>query len=350
VSDINTRSVEGDVQRTNGLDLKRFARWETVTVFLLICSILYGVSTSDDFFTGGNLNSILSDISEIALIALPLTLVIIAAEIDLSVASVLGLTCALMGYLWNHGWPMEMIIPAVLVAGGLAGALNGALVTRLGLPSLAVTIGTLAMYRGLAYVILGDQAVADFPQEFTNWGFGSFAGTQIPNPMVMFAILAVIFGVTLHMTGIGRSIFAMGANEEAAHFSGVRVKRIKFWLFVVTGMVSALAGIVFTFRFASARADNALGLELSVVAVVLLGGVSIFGGKGNLLGVICATLLLGTLRNALTLNDVSAEVLTIVTGSLLLFSVLGPSVTARVREALRRGRSADTPPPTPTTT
>jgi rhamnose transport system permease protein len=276
-------------------------------------------------------------------------LIIVAAEIDLSVASVLGFTSALMGYLWNHGWAMEMIIPAVLVVGALAGALNGVLVTRLGLPSLAVTIGTLAMYRGLAYVTLGDQAVADFPQKFTNWGFGTFAGTQIPNPTVLFVILAVIFGVTLHMTGIGRSIFAMGANEEAAHFSGVRVKRIKFWLFVITGAVSALAGIVYTFRFASARADNGLGLELSVVAVVLLGGVSIFGGRGNLLGVICAMLLLGTLRNALTLNDVSAEVLTIVTGSLLLLSVLGPSVTARVREALRRGRGVDAPP-TPTTT
>jgi rhamnose transport system permease protein len=329
--------------------LRRFARWETVTVFLLICSILYGVSTSEDFFTAGNFNSILSDIAEIAIIALPLTLVIIAAEIDLSVASVLGLTCALMGYLWNHGWAMEMIIPTVLIAGGLAGALNGVLVTRFGLPSLAVTIGTLGLYRGLAYVILGDEAVADFPSKFTNWGFGSFAGTQIPNPTILFVILAAIFGIVLHATGIGRSIFAMGANEEAARFSGVRVKRIKFWLFVVTGMVSALAGIVFTFRFSSARADNGAGLELSVVAVVLLGGVSIFGGKGNLLGVICAMLLLGTLRNALTLNDVSAEVLTIVTGSLLLLSVLGPSVTARVREALRRGRGVDTPP-TPTTT
>jgi rhamnose transport system permease protein len=319
----------------------RFARWETVTVLLLIASIIYGTSTSEDFFTGGNLNSILSDIVEIAIIALPLTLIIVAAEIDLSVASVLGLTSALMGYLWNHGWAMEMIIPTVLIAGALAGALNGVLVTRLGLPSLAVTIGTLAMYRGLAYVILGDQAVADFPSNFTDWGFGTFAGTQIPNPFVVFIVLAVVFGVVLHFTGIGRSIFAMGANEEAAHFSGVRVKRIKFWLFVITGMISALAGIIYTFRFASARADNANGLELSVVAVVLLGGVSIFGGRGNLLGVICAVLLLGTLRNALTLNDVSAEVLTIVTGSLLLLSVLGPSVTARIREALRITKSRE---------
>ena len=326
-------------------DLKsRFARWETVTVFLLIAAIIYGTSTADDFLTGGNLNSILSDMAEIAIIAMPLTLVIIAAEIDLSVASVLGLSSALVGYLWNHGWAMEMIIPVVIVIGGLCGALNGVLITRLGLPSLAVTIGTLAMYRGLAYVTLGDQAVADFPQKFTNWGFGSFAGTDIPNPTIVFLVLAVIFGVVLHMTGIGRSIFAMGANDEAAVFSGVRVKRIKFWLFVISGAISALAGVVYTFRFASARADNGLGLELSVVAVCLLGGVSIFGGKGHLLGVIAAILLLGTLRNALTLNDVSAEVLTIVTGSLLLLSVLGPSVTARVQEALRRGRGTEALP------
>jgi rhamnose transport system permease protein len=222
-----------------------------------------------------------------------------------------------------------------LLCGILLGLINGLLVTRVGLPSLAVTIGTLALYRGLAYVILGDQAVADFPATFTDWGFGTFAGTQIPNPTIVFVVLAVIFGIVLHRTGIGRSIFAMGANEEAARFSGVRVKRIKLWLFVITGAVSAIAGIIYTFRFASARADNGAGLELSVVAVVLLGGVSIFGGRGHLLGVIAAILLLGTIRNALTINDVSAEVLTIVTGSLLLLSVLGPSIAGRVRVAMR---------------
>jgi rhamnose transport system permease protein len=153
---------------------------------------------------------------------------------------------------------------------------------------------------------------------------------------VLFAVLAVIFGFVLHRTSLGRAVFAIGANEEAAWFSGVRVKRIRFWLFVVTGLISALAGIVYTFRFASARADNGTGLELSVVAVVLLGGVSIFGGKGSLWAVVAAVFLLGTIRNALTLNDVSDEVLTIVTGSLLLLSVLGPSLAAR----LPRARSA----------
>jgi rhamnose transport system permease protein len=151
--------------------------------------------------------------------------------------------------------------------------------------------------------------------------------------------------VTLHRTAVGRAIFAIGANDEAARFAGLRVKRIKFWLFVVSGAISALAGVVYTMRFGSARGDNGTGLELSVVACVLLGGVSIFGGRGHLLGVIVAVFLLGTIRNALTLNNVSSDALTIVTGGLLLLSVLGPSITARVREALRRGR-----PPVPTTT
>jgi rhamnose transport system permease protein len=323
-------------------DLKRFGRWETVTVLLLVASIIYGAATAPGFLSGQNLNSILSDVAEIALIALPMTLIIVAAEIDLSVASMLGLTSALLGYLWNHNWPMEAIIPVTLVVGGLLGSVNGFLVTRLGLPSLAVTIGTLGLYRGLAFVLLGDQAVTEFPSNYLNYGQGSFAGTQIPNPTILFVVLAVIFGVALHRTAVGRSIFAIGANDEAARFAGLRVKRVKFWLFVVSGVISAIAGYVYTFRFGSARGDNGTGLELSVVACVLLGGVSIFGGRGNLWAVIVAVFLLGTLRNALTLNNVSSDALTVVTGGLLLLSVLGPSATARVREALARSRHTAT--------
>lgn len=323
-------------------------RWETAVTALLVVVFAGGAGFSPDFASDDNLSFALDDLSEIALIALPMTLVIIAAEIDLSVASVLGLTSALLGYLWNHNWPMEAIVPVLLVVGGLLGAVNGFLVTRLGLPSLAVTIGTLGLYRGLAFVVLGDQAVTEFPSNYLNFGQGSFAGTQIPNPTILFLVLAVIFGVALHHTTVGRSIFAVGANEEAARFAGLRVKRIKFWLFVAAGVVSAIAGFVYTFRFGSARGDNGTGLELSVVACVLLGGVSIFGGRGNLLGVIVAVFLLGTLRNALTLNNVSSDALTVVTGGLLLLSVLGPSATARVREALARGRHT-TPTTTPST-
>ncbi|WP_112264348.1 ABC transporter permease [Lentzea terrae] len=311
--------------------MRNLLRWETALVFLLIVVALTGqVSTDGSFLSGGNLFYLGLDIGEIALIALPLTLVIVAGEIDLSVASVLGLSSALIGWLWNAGWSLELILPTVIVVGAICGAFNGFLVTKLGLPSLAVTIGTLALYRGLALVVLGDTAVADFPASYTAFGTTPVPGTNIPYPIVLAAILAVLFGVALHASSFGRSVYAIGANEEGARFSGIRVKRVKLILFVLAGAVAAIAGIVYTFRFSSARADNGLGLELAVVAAVLLGGVSIFGGKGSLFGVLAGVLLLGGLRNLLILQDTSTEVLTIVTGLLLLVSVLAPSITRRV--------------------
>ena len=193
--------------------------------------------------------------------ALPLALVIVAAEIDLSVASVLALSSALMAYLWNHGLPVEPIMPICLVAGALCGAFNGLLVTRLGLPSLAVTIGTLALFRGLAFVVIGDESVTDFPGVWTDRAFGNFAGTFVPNTIVLFAMLAVAFAVLLHATPFGRSIFAIGANEEAAYFSGLRVKRIKLILFMLSGTVAALAGVVISLRNSTARRQRRPGLR-----------------------------------------------------------------------------------------
>jgi rhamnose transport system permease protein len=319
--------------------MRNLLRWETALVFLLIVVALTGqVSTDGSFLSGGNLFYLGLDIGEIALIALPLTLVIVAGEIDLSVASVLGLSSALIGWLWNAGWSLETILPTVIVVGAVCGAVNGLLVTRLGLPSLAVTIGTLALYRGLALVVLGDTAVADFPSSYTEFGTTPVPGTNIPYPILLAAVLAVLFGIALHASSFGRSVYAIGANEEGARFSGIRVKRIKLILFVLAGAVAAVAGIVYTFRFSSARADNGVGLELAVVAAVLLGGVSIFGGKGTLFGVLAGVLLLGGLRNLLILQDTSTEVLTIVTGLLLLVSVLAPSITQRVA-TLRKAHS-----------
>ena len=318
---------------------RRLLRWETALVVLLVAVGLVGEQTSPGFLTGRNLFYLGLDVGEIALMALPLTMIIVAGEIDLSIASILGLASALLGWLWDAGWPLELIFPTVLVAGALAGAVNGVLVTRLGLPSLAVTIGTLALYRGLAFVILGDQAVADFPASYTRYGTTPIPGTSIPYPIALFAVLAVVFGVVLHATPFGRSVFAIGANQEAAFFSGIRVRRAKFLLYVASGAMSALAGIVFTLRFASARADNGAGLELAVVAAVLLGGVSIFGGKGTLGGVVAAVFLLGGIRSALILNDVSNDILNVVTGLLLIGSVIAPNLSAALGRAAGRRRA-----------
>jgi rhamnose transport system permease protein len=263
--------------------------------------------------------------------------VIVAAEIDLSVASVLALSSALMASLWNAGLPLELIMPLCLVAGALCGAFNGVLVTHFGLPSLAVTIGTLALFRGLAYVVIGDESVTDFPTVWTDRGFGNVAGTFIPNTMVLFAILAVGFGVVLHATPFGRSIYAIGANEEASYFSGLRVKRVKLILFTLSGAVAALAGIVISLRNSTAAANVGQGFELTAITAVLLGGVSIFGGRGTIAGVILALLLLGGIQKALLLSEsISSYWVQIVTGMLLVGSVLGPNLARRVTEARRR--------------
>ena len=251
---------------------------------LVVVLLPVGQAISPEFLTSDSFTTGSLDFSEIALMALPLTLVVIAAEIDLSIASVLGLSSAAMAYLWNHGQPIEAIIPVCIVLGGLCGAFNGLLVTRLGLPSLAVTIGTLALFRGLAFVVIGDDSVTDFPSAWTDRAFGNFAGTAVPNVIVLFAVLGVLFAVLLHFTPFGRSVFAIGANEEAAFFSGLRVKRIKLTLFVLSGAVAALAGVVISLRNSTAAANVGIGFELTVVTAVLLGGVSIFGGRGTIAG------------------------------------------------------------------
>ena len=304
--------------------------WEATITLLVVLALIAGALLSPDFLTASNLSFLTANFSEVALMALTMTLLVIVAEIDLSVASVLGLCSSLLGVLWSAHVPMPLALLLVFLAGGLAGLFNGLLVTRLGLPSLAVTIGTLALYRGLAYALLGDRAVADFPATYTNLGFGSVPGTQIPIPIALFLVLAVVVAVVLHATSFGRSLYAIGANEVAARFAGLRVERVKLTLFVLSGLMSALAGIVYTFRFSSARADNASGFELGVIAAVLLGGVSIFGGRGSVVGAVAAVFLIGIINGALTIVDVPNEVLTVVTGLLLIGSVLVPNLLARL--------------------
>ena len=309
----------------------RLANWNVAIIAITVIVLIVAAATVDNFGTSQNFGFLVLDVLPIAIIALPMTLVIVTGEIDISVASTLGLSSAVMGYLWNANQPIESIIPYCLLLGAILGAVNGFFVTVLGLPSLAVTIGTLALYRGLAFVVLGDSAVADFPPSYTDWVTGTIGGTPIPNVLIIIVALAVIFGVILHATPIGRAVFAVGSGEQAARFAGVRPGRLKFWLYVASGLIAGLAGVLWTLRYSSARADNGAGLELAVVAAVLLGGVSIFGGKGALPGVIAGVVLLGSLQNALRLSDVSNEALNVVTGVLLIASVLGPNLVNRLR-------------------
>jgi rhamnose transport system permease protein len=311
-------------------------RWESALGLLVVVIVIFGATTSPQFLTSSNFFNLGVTSGEIAIMALPMTLIVISGEIDLSVASILGMSSALLGYLWARHWPMLAIFVVVALAGIVAGLINGLLVTRAGLPSLAVTIGTLALYRGVALILLGPTTISNFPAGYTNIGVIAVPHTDIPWNVAIFAVLAIIFGVVLHATATGRSIYAMGASPEAALFAGIRVKRVKTMLYVVSGLVCSLAGVLWTFRLATAVQNNGLGQELDVVAVVLLGGVSIFGGKGSLTGVVLAVIAFAGLQNALLLTSFNQEAIGIVIGGLLLVSVFAPNLASFRRANLPR--------------
>jgi rhamnose transport system permease protein len=315
--------------------LTRRVSWEVMLAVLLVFAIAGGSLINSDFLTTDNWSNLLANFVEIALMALPLSLIVISGEIDLSVASILGLSSSLLGVLREIKVPMPFAILLCLVLGALCGVLNGFLVVRFRLPSLAVTIGTLALFRGFAFILLGDQAVADFPPEYSAFGLGVIPNTFIPEPFALFILLAILFWFVLHQSTVGRSLYAIGGNQTTALFSGIRLHRLKILLFVCSGLISALAGIVYTFRFSSSRADNGTGFELSAIAAVFLGGVAVQGGSGTITGVVLSLLLIGIINNVLTLADVSNEILRIVTGTLLITSVLVPNLIASASSHFR---------------
>ena len=322
------------VRRWRGL-----LRWEGALVLVLLASIVFGNVKLESFLSGTNLFYIGLNVGEIAIMALPLTLIVITGEIDLSVASMLGLSGATMGVLFSHGWSIWLCIVAALVVGLLGGALNGLLITVLGLPSIAVTIGTLTLFRGIDEIILAPQTVTGFPIALTNIGAIPVGRTHLSFSTVIFLILAVIAGVVLHATPLGRFLFAIGLQPEAAQFSGIRVRRIKFGLYVLSGFLCAFAGILFTLKNSSVSYDAGTGLELTVVAVVLFGGVSIFGGRGSIIGVVLSVAIIGVLQQILTQLNIQAEIQNIITGVLLLISVIVPNLpetTRRLQAFIRR--------------
>ncbi|MDR8018941.1 ABC transporter permease [Nesterenkonia aerolata] len=292
---------------------------------------------------------LLLDIAPLMMIALPMTLIIVTGQIDLSVASVVGLSSVLVGVLHVQ---MGLSLPtAALIAvavGALCGVFNGFLVAYVGLPSLTVTIGTLALFRGIAVGLLGTTALTDFPEQWTSLASASIGETRIPVVVLPILVLIAIFTVLLHFTRFGRGLYDIGHNDEAARFSGVNVARSKMITFLLSGTVSAMAGVFYTLRFGNSRGDNAMGLELEVIAGVLLGGVLIFGGRGALHGVIAGVLLIGVISSALRLEGVTVNVINIIIGLLLIISVMTPSLATRFR-ALWSSRPREPRQPAPST-
>ncbi len=294
---------------------------EAVTFLILILAFVISANLSPYFLDLPYLFDSTSLYMEIGILALAMTLVIITGNIDLSVASGLALVAAIAAILHvNLGVPMILVIPAALLTGCLLGLFNGLLVTRLKLPSLTVTLGTLALYRGIAQILMGDHSVSGFP----SWFLGMDAitvGGIIPLPLILFGILAVAVGLLLHKTVFGRHVFAIGTNEAAARYSGMPVDRVKLIVFILSGLAMGIGGLLMISRLGVARYDFAMGNELAVITAVVLGGVHIFGGRGRIIGVVLALFVIGFLREGMGVADISPQSQLVVIGGLLLFSV-----------------------------
>ena len=315
---------------------------EMAIISLLAIVLVVASLTVDKFATPLTMTYLLLDVTTLLLIALPMTMVMITGDIDLSVGSMVGLSSVIVGLMVQAGQSIPVAGLVAIAVGALGGLANGLLVTRMQLPALAVTIGSMALYRGIAVGLLGTTAITTFPREWTQLAKANIPGTPVPVVMILFAVLLAAFAVLLHFTPFGRGVYAIGRSKDAALFNGVNVDRTRVILFVLSGAVAALAGIYYTLRFGSARGDNATGLELQVIAAVVLGGVSVFGGRGALHGVVAGVLLIGVLSSALRLAGVTSDVINIITGVLLVLSVISGSVLGWVQA--RRARPAASAP------
>lgn len=321
----------------------KLVRWETLLLAVLILTFLAGSGVSKWFLTQSNISIALAGVAPVALMALPMTLIVITGEIDVSVGSMIGLCAATIALCVERHLPIQAGMGIGLVIGILAGAFNGLLVAYAMLPSLVVTIGTLALYRGLALVILEERGISGFPDWYQGIGFNHVPGTPLPYGWIIFFACFAGFVIYLHRTRWGRALYAIGNNREAARFSGIDVRRMILGAFIASGTMSALAAVVLTAYLASARADTATGLELPVITAVVLGGVNIFGGSGTLGGVLIAVLVLAFVQNSLGLAGVTPEQQQIVTGAVLVLTLVvfkGADMTRRARALTARLRPA----------
>lgn len=315
--------------------MKAWNTWERVLLALLILLLVVFGMAQPGFMSPDALADSTFNFSEKGILALALALLIITGEIDLSIAAILALCSLTMGYAMKAGaGPLGMAL-AAFATGGVAGAVNGVLVTRYKLPSIVVTIGTLSLYRGLALVALGDQAISGYPEVFSTLGnsyVGEVLGVRWLNVPIEFAVLlvaALVVGVVLHRTVLGRRLYAIGANPVAARFSGIEADRYRLGLFVFAGLMAALAALMLTGRIGSTRPNIAMGWELDAITMVILGGVAIEGGRGSIVGTMLAVLLLGLFTFAMGMANVTGIVMSMVIGVLLIVSMVLPRLLKR---------------------
>ncbi|MEQ8676280.1 MAG: ABC transporter permease [Aggregatilineales bacterium] len=294
---------------------------EGVLFIIMVIAIVVLASRTDLFLTTGNLLNQGRFLAEVGLVALPMTFVIITGGIDLSVGSTFGLSAIMVGYSWDvWGLPLELTIFVALIVGAMAGFFNGWFIVRLRVPPLIMTLATLALFRGLAQGISEARSVRGYPDWFYTLGQGEVLG--VPTQLWLLVVATIISGIILARTTFGRSLYAIGNNEVGARFSGLPVNRYILMIYTFSGMMAGLAGYVFVSRVSTTRSDMGAGLELDVIAAVVLGGTSIFGGTGSIVGTVIGMVLIQLLKNGLALSGTTSDATIVVIGTVLIFSIL----------------------------
>lgn len=306
---------------------KFFLKWEWLLVLIFVAINLINIQLYPKYLNGRLLLDATQVFMDKALIVLPMTMILIMGEIDISVGSIVALSSVLMGVSFQAGMPMPMAMGICVITGTLCGFINGLLMIKIkNISSMIVTLIGMITYRGIAEVILKDQAVGGFPEWYSKLGWG-YVGKYVPLVLVVFAVLAVVFSIILHYTVFGRQIYAIGANSTASRFSGIHIERIKLLIFSLSGLMAGVTGLFLSSRMGSVRSNIASGYELDIIAMVVLGGVGASGGKGRIIGPIISVFIIGFLRYGLGLVNIESKVLLVIIGLLLILSIAIPNTS-----------------------
>ena len=296
-------------------------RHETALAILVALALAVLASRSDRFFTVENLLNQGRLMTEVGLIALAMTFVIVTGGIDLSVGSTVGMSAIFLGVLWHGaGLPLPLAVLAALLIGTFAGLFNGFIITRFKVPPLIATLATLALYRGIAEGVSEARSVRGYPDWFAVLGQGDVL--EVPAQLWLLLVAVVITALILGLTVFGRTTYAIGSNEIAARFSGLSVDSTKLAIYAGSGFAAALAGVILVSRVSTTRSDMGSGYELTAITAVVLGGTSIFGGRGTIIGTVLGLVLMQALNNGLSLAGVKGDGTIVVIGAILILAVL----------------------------
>lgn len=304
---------------------KRMMTWETLIILLFLVVNTININLTSNYLNMTNLSNTCKMFLDKGIVAFPMMMVLLLGEIDISVASIIALSGVVMGWAANLGAGMPVVMLVGIVVGAVCGFLNGYLITKFTeLSSTIITLATEIFYRGLAWMILENNAYTQWPDSMSEFSWGGFG--KVPYMLILFIVEGLIFAYVIHFTKFGRSLYAMGRNLNASYYSGIRTDRIKRIVFTLTGAFSGVASIFLCSKLGSSRANMAMNYEMDIIAMVILGGVSVSGGVGNVVGVFFSVFVVGLLRYGLGLVNVSSEIIMIIIGALLIIPVAIPNL------------------------